>query len=57
MPKSLSLYSRNGIKQDRIDTEVTICIISQRGHLKILIIRWLTGGEYWRRIVNNLVGR
>ena len=24
------LYSRNGIKQDRIDTEVTICILSVR---------------------------
>ena len=38
-PISLSLYSRNGIKQDRIYTEVIICFISQSGHLKQLIIR------------------
>ena len=40
-PISLSLYPRNGIKQDRIDTEVIICFISQSGHQNILIIRWL----------------
>ena len=40
-PVSLSLYPRNGIKHDRIDTEVIICFISQSGHQKILIIRWL----------------
>ena len=40
-PISLSLYPRNGIKQDRIDTEVIVCFISQSGHKKILIIRWL----------------
>ena len=38
---SLSLYPRNGIKQDRIDTEVIICFISQSGHQKLLIIWWL----------------
>ena len=36
----------NGIKQDRIDTEVIICFISQSGHQKISIIRWLTRGGY-----------
>ena len=40
-PISLSLYPRNGIKQDRIDTKVIICFISQSGHQNILIIRWL----------------
>ena len=29
-PISLSLYPRNGIKQDRINTEVIICFISQK---------------------------
>ena len=29
-PISLSLYPRNGIKQDRIDTEVIICFISTK---------------------------
>ena len=38
---SLSLYPRNGINKDRIDTEVIICIISLSGHQNILIIRWL----------------
>ena len=35
-PISLSLYPRNGIKQDRIDTEDTICIRSQMGLLEIV---------------------
>ena len=38
-PISLFLYFRNGIKQDRIYTEVIICFISQSGHLKQLITR------------------
>ena len=38
-PISLFLYFRNGIKQDRIYTEVIICFISQSGYLKQLIIR------------------
>ena len=38
-PISLFLYFRNGIKQDRIYTEVIICFISQSGYLEQLIIR------------------
>ena len=41
-----SLYPRNGIKQDRIDAGVIMCIRSQCGDLEILTIRWLTGVGY-----------
>ena len=50
---SLSLYPRSGIKQDRIYTEVIICIISQSRHQKLLIIRWLTGGRYQCKILTS----
>ena len=36
---SLSLYSRNVIKLDRIYAELIIFFLSQSGHLKQLIIR------------------